>query len=43
MSRSVLEYFEHIKIELDYLKDKSTGLDELSVQINKIILKEREK
>ena len=27
MSRSVLEYFEHIKIELDYLKKKSKGLD----------------
>ena len=27
MSRSVLEYFEHIKIELDYLKGKSQGLD----------------
>ena len=27
MSRSVLEYFEHIKIELDFLKEKSVGLD----------------
>lgn len=27
MSRSVSEYFEHIKIELDFLKEKSIGLD----------------
>lgn len=27
MSRSILEYFKHIKIELDYLKEKSRGID----------------
>ncbi len=27
MSRSVIEYFEHIKVELDFLQEKTQGLD----------------
>ncbi len=51
MSRSIIEFFQHIKLELDFLESNSKNLDfwdvieneieELNFQITRIIKEER--